>query len=128
MNDDGPILILKSSVYDTLKFFTMVLFPGLGTLYFGIAQIWGLPFADQVVGTITALVLFLGLILRQSSKNYEKVGAGTVGDVVVQQYPNGEVAGMRLVATRDPLILDEDKAAKFNVVREPVSDPDPSGP
>lgn len=37
--------------------------PGLGTLYFALAGIWGLPYGEQVVGTITAIVTFLNVVL-----------------------------------------------------------------
>jgi hypothetical protein len=42
----------------------------LGTLYFALASIWGLPYGEQIVGTITAVDAFLGAILKISSDNY----------------------------------------------------------
>jgi hypothetical protein len=41
-------------------------------LYFALAQIWGLPYAEQIVGTITAVDAFLGAILRITTIKYEK--------------------------------------------------------
>ena len=40
--------------------------------YFALAGIWGLPYGEQVVGTITAIDTFLGVLLGISSANYNK--------------------------------------------------------
>ena len=69
-------MTLKNSTYDTLKWIATLFLPALGTLYFAIAEIWNLPYAEQVVGTITALVTFLGAILKISASNYQ--GDGTL--------------------------------------------------
>jgi hypothetical protein len=59
--------MMNDKVYDVLKWIAMILLPALGTLYFALAQIWGLPCAEQVVGTITAFDAFLGVLLGISS-------------------------------------------------------------
>lgn len=63
-------LEMKEKTYDVLKYIAQVVLPALGTLYFALAGIWGLPFGEQIVGTITAVDTFLGAILMLSSKNY----------------------------------------------------------
>ena len=50
----------------------MIFLPALGTLYFALAGIWGFPYAEQVVGTITAVDTFLGVILGISTAQYNK--------------------------------------------------------
>ena len=55
---------MSNSMYDKLKWIAQILLPAIGTLYFALAQIWGLPYAEQIVGTITALDCFLGAILE----------------------------------------------------------------
>lgn len=50
----------------------MYLLPAAGTLYFALAGIWGLPYGEQVVGTITAVDTFLGVILGISTSQYNK--------------------------------------------------------
>ncbi len=67
---------LNNSMYDILKWVAMYLLPALGTLYFALASIWGLPYGEQVVGTITALDTFLGVILGISSAQYNKTENG----------------------------------------------------
>lgn len=68
-------MTLTNKVYDVIKWVAQYLLPAIGTLYFAIAQIWSLPYGEQVVGTITAIDAFLGAILGISSKNYQ--GEGT---------------------------------------------------
>ena len=46
--------------------------PAIGTLYFALAGIWGLPYGEQIVGTITAVDTFLGVLLGISSAQYNK--------------------------------------------------------
>ena len=59
-------------VYDVLKWIAMVVLPALGTLYFALAGIWNLPYAEQVVGTVSAADTFLGVMLGVSSAHYKK--------------------------------------------------------
>ena len=61
---------LNDRVYDVMKWIALYLLPALGTLYFALSGIWGFPYGEQVVGTITALDTFLGVILGISSANY----------------------------------------------------------
>lgn len=65
---------LNNKVYDALKWIAQYLLPALGALYFALSQIWGLPYGEQIVGTITAIDAFLGAILGISTMNYKKEG------------------------------------------------------
>jgi hypothetical protein len=44
--------------------------PAIGTFYFAFSAIWGLPYGEEVVGTITALESALGIFLGVSSAKY----------------------------------------------------------
>ena len=63
---------ISNKTYDVLKWIAQLLLPALGTLYFALASTWGLPYADQVVGTITAIDTFIGVILGISTAQYNK--------------------------------------------------------
>lgn len=63
---------LSNSNYDFLKWVAQILLPAFGTLYFALASIWGLPYAEQVVGTVTAIDAFLGALLGISTHYYNK--------------------------------------------------------
>lgn len=66
---------MSNKVYDILKWIAQILLPALGTLYFALAGIWNFPYAEAIVGTITAVDTFLGIILGISTANYNKKGA-----------------------------------------------------
>lgn len=63
-------MTLSNKQYDILKFIAQILLSAAGTLYFSLAAIWGFPYGEQVVGTITAVDTFLGVCLGISSANY----------------------------------------------------------
>lgn len=63
---------MSNKAYDALKYVAQIVLPALATLYFALAQIWGLPYGEQVVGTITAVDAFLGALLRLTTIKYEK--------------------------------------------------------
>lgn len=61
---------LTNEQYDAIKYIAQYILPAAGTLYFALAGIWGLPYGEQVVGTITAIDTFLGVVLGISSATY----------------------------------------------------------
>jgi hypothetical protein len=72
-------------MYNVLKFIVTVLLPGAGALYFGLSQIWGLPFADELNGTINLVAVFLGLILGYSTRSYNRSDDKFDGDLRVEE-------------------------------------------
>ena len=65
-------LILSDRTFDALKWIALYLLPALGTLYFALSGIWGLPYGEAIVGTITAIDTFIAAILGISTANYNK--------------------------------------------------------
>lgn len=63
---------MSNKMYDVLKWIAMVVLPALATLYFALAGIWGLPYGQEIVGTISAVDTFIGVILGISSMQYKK--------------------------------------------------------
>ena len=63
---------MSNKTYDLLKKISQLVLPALGALYFAIAQLWNLPLAEEIVGTITAIDAFLGAVLGISNHNYKK--------------------------------------------------------
>jgi hypothetical protein len=61
---------MTNKVYDIMKYIAQIVLPAIGTLYFALASIWGLPYGEQIVGTITAVDTFLGAILMISTSKY----------------------------------------------------------
>lgn len=113
-NQPEATIMLTGKTYDRLKFVVQVLSPGLSALYFGLAQIWGLPQAEKVVGTFAVVTVFLGLILRASMRAYEKSGAGIAGDMVVE-YEDDEPSTLSMQLKDQPLNLVQGKTVTFRV-------------
>lgn len=63
---------MNNKIYDILKWIAQIFLPALGTLYFALAGIWNFPYAEAIVGTITAVDTFLGIILGISTIQYNK--------------------------------------------------------
>ena len=63
---------MSNKVYDIFKFIAQILLPALATFYLTLAGIWGLPFGEQVSGTVMAIDTLLGAILMLSSNKYNK--------------------------------------------------------
>ena len=63
---------MSNTTYDILKWIAQILLPALGTLYFALSKIWGLPYSTEVVGTIAAVETFLGALLGISTAAYNK--------------------------------------------------------
>lgn len=67
---------ISNKTYDILKWVAQYFLPAIGTLYFALSGIWGLPYGEQIVGTVTAVDTFLGVILGISTAQYNKENTG----------------------------------------------------
>ncbi len=105
---------LSNRNYDLLKFVAQIFLPALGTLYFTLAAIWGLPHADEVVGTIVAGDTFLGVLLSLNTKAYNDSGAKYDGQInVVHQDDLSKQFLLELDS--DPNDLESKKEVVFKV-------------
>lgn len=74
---------MNNKVYDVLKYIATIVLPALATLYFTLSSIWGLPYGEQIVGTISAVDTFLGAVLMISTAQYnKKLDAMTTSDKI----------------------------------------------
>ena len=79
---------MGSQLYDRLKLAVLIILPALGSLYFGLSQIWGFPAGEAVVGTISLISVAFGTIVDQASSRFKQSGAD--GQLVVNEDPNAE--------------------------------------
>ncbi len=108
--------MFSNDTYNKLKWVAQYLLPGIGTLYFTLSGIWGLPYGEQIVGTLTALDAFLGVLLGISSRNYQ--GDGTM--IVDTSDPDRDIYRMEL---SDPVEdLSKKSALHFKVVHDKIED------
>ena len=71
---------LRNDIYDVLKWIALIVLPAVATLYGALAGIWGWPFADEIVFTITAIDTFLGALLGISNLQYKAGGQNEEGN------------------------------------------------
>lgn len=79
-------MVFTNKTYDILKWIAQLALPGLGTLYFALSKIWGLPYGPEIVGTVVALDTFLGVVLGITTAQYNKT---LVVPVVDPSHTNG---------------------------------------
>ena len=82
-------MTLSNNGYDVAKQIAQIWLPALGTLYFTLSGIWGLPATEQVIGTIAAVDTFLGVALHLQSGSYKPETAGKI--VVDDTDPNKKI-------------------------------------
>lgn len=62
---------MSNKTYDILRI-VQIIVPAIGAFYFAVANIWGLPYGEQVTATCAALVTLLGVCLKISSVRYAR--------------------------------------------------------
>ena len=65
-------MLMSNKTYDILKNIALYVLPALATLILTLGGIWGIPYAEAIAATITAIDTFLGAILKISSNKYAK--------------------------------------------------------
>lgn len=115
MVDKTQSPLLKNRHYDLLKWASLIVLPALGALYFGLSGIWGLPYGEQVVGTIVILETFFGVVLGVSSKGYTEE---MVGDIKITEPSEEDQSQTVLIDLNEELDeLPDGKVVRFSVTR-----------
>lgn len=63
---------ISDNTYDLLKMIAIRVIPALDTLILTVGQIWDLPYYAQIGATISAIGVFLAVILGVSTATYMK--------------------------------------------------------
>lgn len=114
VNTDKSLFQLSGRTYDTLKWVAMVFLPALGTLYFTVATLWGLPYVEQTLGTIAAVGTFLGILLGISTKQFWSTTEKTAGLLHIDT--SGEADQYYLEVTAPLQDIPNKQAVMFKVV------------
>lgn len=109
----------SNRAYDIATHVVSIVLPASATLYFGLATIWDLPRAQEVVGTIALITTFLGVCLGISKRAYNRSDARFDGNVVVSTTESGGML-YSLELKDDPEELKDKKELSFKVVVTPV--------
>lgn len=114
MQTESRDYMISNKLYDCLKSVALVILPGIGALYFTLSSIWGLPAAEEVLGTVTALGTFIGVLLRASTKSYDN--SENRHDGTIDVLPTDE-GGIRysLNLKDDPELIANADAVSFKI-------------
>lgn len=109
---------LSNRFYDRAKFAVQIVSPAFGVLYTTLAALYHWDNVDQVVGTLTAVTLFVGIVLGISSKNFQTDGepGEVVGDFSVTTQEDG-LRAVKLNLDRDPEDFVDGTSITFKVSR-----------
>lgn len=87
-NTDNHFM-LSDKAYNIGKRLVQIILPACASLYYGLALIWGLPAAEEVLGTIAVITTFLGVSLGISTRQYEASDAAYDGRMIVVEPEDG---------------------------------------
>ncbi len=122
MTETNTSLVLGDRTYNRLKPLAQIVLPAIGSLYFGLSQIWELPAGEEVVGTTSLMTVFVGTLLGISSKQYKDSGAAYDGQMIVTE-DGGGVRNVMLALDKDPEDLKDMKQVSFEVQKETTAEP-----
>lgn len=113
---------MNNKVYDRLKWVSLVLLPGLASMYFALGEVWHVPFVKEIVATITILDTFLGVLLGKSSSNYQRLtdNPRVLGNLVVEHDFDGTPTKVMVDPYDKIPIFEEGTLAAFRVKRQPL--------
>jgi hypothetical protein len=111
--DTSPVFLLPDKLYNFIKFLALVGIPAIASGYFTLAGTFGLPNTEKVIGFLTVLDTFLGLILGVSTRSYKKATQAD-GVINITQTPEGTKL-YSLELEQDPSFIDTKKTVVFKV-------------
>lgn len=109
--------VLDDKLYKTIKWAVQIVLPSLATFYYGVSEIWNLPYSYEIPATITALCAMLGVVLGISSSQYYGDESNYDGVMRVNKGTDGQLYD--LVLNGDPLDLAVKENIRFKVDQAP---------
>lgn len=111
--------MLSNKTYDILKWVAVIFLPALATLYYALGQVWNLPNAEQVVGTIVSVDVFLGALIGVSTAQYNASDSKFDGTMSVHETSDKTTYALDLKT--QPENMRDQKSVVFKVVPDPES-------
>jgi hypothetical protein len=89
--NSGPVQ-LSNRVYDVIQALVELVLPALGVLYVAFATYWHWGYELEVGGSIAAVGVFLGVVIKAARKGYERsiVPPGGYDGAVVEDVIEGQ--------------------------------------
>lgn len=107
--------MLSNRVYNALKVLSTMLLPAASALYLSLDQIWDLPRETEVVGTVAAVNVFVGVLIGLSTKSYNNSDAKYDGAIDVYEDTNEDRTVFSLNLNEDPENLKSMSSVNFKV-------------
>lgn len=104
----------SDAVYLRLKFIALVFLPAVTTLYFTLGSVWDLPHVEKVIGTLSAVDAFLGVLLNLSTKAYN---ASYDGNMVIHKEDGKTIYSLEYEGNLDE--IEDRQELKFKVGKPP---------
>lgn len=111
--------LLSNRMYDILKQAASFGFPACIALYWALAQVWHFPNAEQVMGTLAAINVFIGGLIGRSSASYKSSGAKYAGVINISDGDSKITASMDLNGPAEELL--QQSEATFKITPIPIS-------
>ena len=114
---------ITNKSYDIIKWIVVIVIPAVITLYSTLGGIWDFPLVQEITGTLAAIDVFLGVIMKISSATYNKEYDGvlhvdTVNDEATDKYLF-EVDDLDQLTNKDKITLKIDAVSEAD---SPVED------
>ena len=113
METNSPKTILSDRMYNGLRAASTVIMPALAAFFFGLFQIWQVPHADQISGTIALLNTFVGALVVFAKMIHDVSGAKYDGTLALEDNAEG-TTNLRLLQI-DPEALLTKSTITFKV-------------
>lgn len=110
----SPKSMLSNNVYNTFNLFVQLILPSALTLYVTLATIWHWDHVTEVSSSISAVTVFVGLILRVSNKSYINSDGRFGGNIIVTENEEG-IKTYSLEVNGDPAAISDQKEITFKV-------------
>ena len=106
--NEKPKSFMSNKVYDTLKVIAAIL-PIIGAFYYGLSEIWGLPYGGPIQATIALIASTLSGILLKLSYDYNKLNKVLTENQAVEP-PVEEPASEEVPDEPEPVIAEDEPA------------------
>lgn len=63
---------MNDTLYSVLKWLCIIALPAIASFYYMIAEIWKLPYSDEVPRTITGIATLIGALIGVSALSYNE--------------------------------------------------------
>ena len=100
---------LNNTVYDILKWIVVIFLPASGAAYYGLSILWGLPYVEQIVGTVVVTETFLGALIGISTTTYNKKDGGYDGVLMLESDEENRAVYSFVLHDDPELLVNKDK-------------------